>query len=1561
MNARFRLLTTMTVLFAATTAHAQTVLRVRANAPAGGNGASWATAYNDLQAAINISRSVPSATPVQIWVAGGTYLPTQLNPPTDPRSASFREFRNNTTILGGFAGQDATPTLRNPQAHPTILSGDIGATNADADNAFTVLTLLNNSGMTFDGLLIEKGVSDTGTRNVGAGVNINLSTATFRNVIIRNNRAGSLTPSGQTGTAGGVIFQFGTGTTVFEDCRFENNFANGQGGAMFVNSNPANPNSALEFRGCVFQGNTAGAGGAIATVRAQFINFLPGPSGNTKFISNTALTNGGAIYRRSDNPTPLTLTGVEFLSNTVGDPLVNANANGGAVSLQSNPAAPNTDVLTDCTFISNRNLASPANNFGGAGLSAADTNVRLLRCIFTSNDTGPGANGRGGALYLAGSVSSTPDSTAPSAILDRCTFAGNSAPDAIGGAIYAFQAPLEARNGAFYANASGQGGFAIYHDRPVPAAGGGFSGPRLINCVFTGNTCSLNPTPDQFGSFCRYNSASGVVNARGNTFMAFCTLTRNYGDLNAGVFFGWDGITPQPTPRVVNSIFYANTARPKSYNFYSDEIDGTNPVSFPGALIIGNPGSVATFNITNTCVQGLVSSASGNTGSDPQFVDPDGADNVIGTLDDNPRLQPTSPLADTGDASIPVLLADPRDDDADTSTAEPLPLDFGGGRRVLDLSGVPAGGPTGPIPDPGAYETPPPATQNETFWVEPTGGAFAASGNWSPRVPTAADTMVFDLAGLYSVALGANAVAGSMQVRRDEVTLNLSGRSLTLTNAAQPMVVAANGPNGSFPADAARLTLSNGSLASTSALLANAPGTSADIALNAAAWSNSGSSFCVGCLGNAALRINAGASVSTPFATLGQQPGASGLIDVSGSGALWQTSLLTVVQRGTLLVRNGATAQTGLAGTLVLQEGALAGNASLSGPVLNFGAVAPGSVAPAPGAPASIGSFSLTSGYQQVGVLQGTGAASGSLRIELAQGDNDRLNVTGNSLLAGGLFVSLANGFLPPVGAYNATILSSDTLGNTTGGNAAFDVAFFPGLADGRYFQLQYTTDGNGRRVVRVVQATLASDIATGNNQDFGTPGLPTDAVLTDLDKDGFRDLALAVPAATSPDTTPGSVIVLRNLGVNTGGAWQGFASQLTVTVGLNPVDIAVADFNNDSKSDIVVVNRASGTLQTLLNTSTGPGNLSFNALSPSVPVGINPGGVAAINYNADAFTDAVVTVAGAGSTGSLLPLRNQGVSGNAWQNFAPESPIPVGNAPTAVAAGNLEGATDPNGPDVVVANTGTESSPGSTLTVLFNTGFSSNPSARFGSAQTINVGPSPDLILLDLESDKDTDSLASIISVNNRFDSARGAGSGSASIVRVFGNGQFSPAVNFEVGSDPTSVAAADLDQDGDRDLAFVTRAQPGDPASVVRVLRNDQQPPTPGQIAPLAFAPLLSDLSTSGDPLLVLAGNIDTNPTQDLIVISSQTLGARAAQRTPGDSTVTVVPTLSPVTPPTCPGDFVDPPGVGTPDLVYFIGRFGQTFQPPGSERADLNADGIVSTPDLVTFIGLFGRPCP
>jgi len=51
-----------------------------------------------------------------------------------------------------------------------------------------------------------------------------------------------------------------------------------------------------------------------------------------------------------------------------------------------------------------------------------------------------------------------------------------------------------------------------------------------------------------------------------------------------------------------------------------------------------------------------------------------------------------------------------------------------------------------------------------------------------------------------------------------------------------------------------------------------------------------------------------------------------------------------------------------------------------------------------------------------------------------------------------------------------------------------------------------------------------------------------------------------------------------------------------------------------------------------------------------------------------------------------------------------------------------------------------------------------------------------------------------------------------------------------------------------------------------------------------------------------------------------------------------------------------------VGTPDLLYFLGRFG-TRPPAGSAeaRADFNGNGTVETLDLAYFLGRYSRPCP
>lgn len=65
--------------------------------------------------------------------------------------------------------------------------------------------------------------------------------------------------------------------------------------------------------------------------------------------------------------------------------------------------------------------------------------------------------------------------------------------------------------------------------------------------------------------------------------------------------------------------------------------------------------------------------------------------------------------------------------------------------------------------------------------------------------------------------------------------------------------------------------------------------------------------------------------------------------------------------------------------------------------------------------------------------------------------------------------------------------------------------------------------------------------------------------------------------------------------------------------------------------------------------------------------------------------------------------------------------------------------------------------------------------------------------------------------------------------------------------------------------------------------------------------------------------------------------------------------------LTPAPCPGDFNGDAKVNTPDLVYFLGRFGGapvSGEPWGG--GDLNNDGAVDTQDLVAFLARFGKRC-
>ena len=124
-----RIATLIVMLLIAGSARAD-VLFVDDDAPIGGDGASWQSAYTHLADAID--HAVQDQTITEIRVGGGVYRPDQsdLDPDgTNDPAAHFR-FVDGVAIRGGYLGLNSRPgqdpCSRDLNANMTVLSGDLG-------------------------------------------------------------------------------------------------------------------------------------------------------------------------------------------------------------------------------------------------------------------------------------------------------------------------------------------------------------------------------------------------------------------------------------------------------------------------------------------------------------------------------------------------------------------------------------------------------------------------------------------------------------------------------------------------------------------------------------------------------------------------------------------------------------------------------------------------------------------------------------------------------------------------------------------------------------------------------------------------------------------------------------------------------------------------------------------------------------------------------------------------------------------------------------------------------------------------------------------------------------------------------------------------------------------------------------------------------------------------------------------------------------------------------------------------------------------------------------------
>jgi hypothetical protein len=682
---------------------AQSTLYADDDAPPGGDGLSWNTAYRFLQDALADAAASGGAI-TEIRVAQGTYLPDrdEVNPGgdpsdccapngspgcddpaceadvcaalapccvidwdancaalaadlcgsqcADPRLATF-QLLDGVSVVGGYAGLGAPdPNERLIETYVTVLSGDIlgdddtGGTNAE--NCYHVVT-----GSGTDATAVLEGFTVTaGNANgpdpptsAGGGIVIASGDPTISQCWITGNAAASV--------GGGI--SCGLASPTISSCIIEANVATG---AIAVGGAMTNSESDPVLIECEFIGNTASSAGAIH-------NYLSNPTfTGCRFEGNIATGGDSGAMTNAVDSNPV-LTDCQFIANTA------AGWGGAMLNYQSSPA------MTGCTFSGNGSSSA-----GGALAIRDQSHPVLIDCVFTDNyGTNGGAirnhNGSDPTLigcsftgnfttqYGGGAIRSLTDCDM---VLIACTFTGNSAVHNAGAIVNrALSDPLII-GCTFDGNISGASAGAIHNydvsnplvvnslfvgnsaaSRAGAVRAGALSSPTLINCTFTGNSAG-----EAGGAV---GAGSDMTGIPGHASLHNCIL--------------WGNTAPLGAEIALNGIYPADVTVT-----YSDVEGGE-------AGVYVEPGFTLTWG-------------PGNIDADPLFADPAGGDY---------RLSGGSPCLDAGDnAAVPP---DSEDLDEDGDVLEPMPYDLDDNPRFVDdccTGDTGLGAP--PIVDMGAYE-----------------------------------------------------------------------------------------------------------------------------------------------------------------------------------------------------------------------------------------------------------------------------------------------------------------------------------------------------------------------------------------------------------------------------------------------------------------------------------------------------------------------------------------------------------------------------------------------------------------------------------------------------------------------------------------------------------------------------------------------------------------------------------------------------------------------------------------------------------------------------------------
>ena len=294
------------------------------------------------------------------------------------------------------------------------------------------------------------------------------------------------------------------------------------------------------------------------------------------------------------------------------------------------------------------------------------------------------------------------------------------------------------------------------------------------------------------------------------------------------------------------------------------------------------------------------------------------------------------------------------------------------------------------------------------------------------------------------------------------------------------------------------------------------------------------------------------------------------------------------------------------------------------------------------------------------------------------------------------------------------------------------------------------------------------------------------------------------------------------------------------------PQGIATGDLDGDGKKDIVVTNYQNSSISIYRNTST-EGVLDNSSFDAKVDIGVSslPFGVAIEDVDGDGKKDISVTNS---LSNSILVFRNISTAGVLnIASFSPAVSFATGDTPLGIVIADIDG---DGKKDMVVSNSSSAS-----ISIYRNTSTTGNISAGSFAARinfTTNFNPHG-VAVDDIDGDGKLDIAVTNYGENtiSVFRNTSTPGSITASSLQS--------KIDFVTGLEPFSVAIADIDGDGKKDMIA---ACPGD--NTLSILHNTS---TTGVINETSFGSAIN-FATSAFPLYVAIADMNGDAKNDIIV---------------------------------------------------------------------------------------------